>query len=157
MKYYLSLFETSWLNAFFRRGDIVVVKEGELIPPAIVWVGFEPPTGLRGTPILTWVEDDGSGNLEFRYTLEGSEAGFAVKARIGLPTATASIVQPGKSADCDARPSAPEKEPVLKFGAGLAETSGRSYIGWAPGGVRPTPSVQEERDLLHPPDSWWEM
>ena len=155
VKCYVALFDCDWLNEFYRRGEIVGVAKDGVVPPGIVWVSFDPPD-LDGVPTLANIHDDGRGNLIFRYAIEGSQIGFEVRCRVGLPTGTVIVVTGGPGAAGD--PVLPETEikPVLRSGAGLVTTDSRGYICWAPEGTRPAAAeVEEEFDRLDPPDWWW--
>ena len=130
-KYYVAIFDTDWNGESHSRGDIVTAAPGEG-PSSGAWANFQPVKGLCGQPELASIDDSGSGNLTFHYTV-GTQGkglkGFCIKARIGMPQAHA-VIEPARSPR-DPPPSVPKsKEPVLKFGASLAATSGRSFVGF---------------------------
>ena len=137
MNYFICLLDSSWLGQDYDQGDILLLESGKA-PPAVSWASFAPPPGLPGTPTLTHVHDDGSGDLEFVYSLKGITDNLVVRCRVGLPLAEATLAEERQAKD-GFGPPAPASKPKLEFGAGVVETSGRSYVGWAPGGSRPTP------------------
>ena len=147
MNYFICLLSSHWRGEEYKKGDIVTPDAG-IIPPAVSWVSFVPPVGLRGAPVLTHVEDPGNGNLTFRYSLKGVKKNLVVKCRVGMPMAHASLVEERQAKD-GSGPPAPASKPKLEFGAGLVTTEGRSYVGWNPGRSRPEPQRPKERDLLH--------
>ena len=151
MNYYVCLLGSAWGRDAYHAGDIVAREPG-VGPPGTGWAGFESPAELNGKPALMHTEDNGSGELVFKYLIAETETTFVIKAKVGLPQSVVVIVPPGGEAARDSVPPELNSEPVLRFGAGLAETSGRSCIRWAPGGAKPTPRVRGEIDLLRPPD-----
>ena len=147
MNYYVCLIDSEWLGESYDRGEIVTAEPGTG-PPGVAWANFDPPGELSGTPKLTFVEDNGSGDLVFKYELEETDMHFIIKAMVGIPTATPILVKGKRSPARD--PARPEEagKPQLRFGEGAATTSSRSYVGWAPGGSRPEPKPRKEKDLL---------
>ena len=122
----------------YDRGDSLCAEPGEG-PPNDGWASFDPPAGLSGIPHLLDVEDPGTGNLTFRYSIEGVKKHLVLKARIGISEAIAGMVSKRHDREGPDIPK-PVDKPQLQFGAGLVATESRSLIHWVPGGGRPTPT-----------------
>jgi len=141
-KYFVCLLDSH----LYKRGDIVTRRPG-VGPPDKGWAGFEPPEGLCGMPVLSHVEDNGTGSLILHYSVE-SGLTFKVEARIGLPQAYAVIEQPNSPRDNPA-PVPKSRKPVLKFGAGLVATAGRGFCGFvSKSGLQAPSAPKEEKDIL---------
>ncbi len=125
--YFICLLDCDCDGIAYCRGDIVVREPG-VGPPGTAWASFEPPEELSGMPVLAHVADDGSGDLVFRYTVEDGP-GFVIKARLGLPTASA-VIERKRHPARDSEPPQRTEKIELKFGAGLAATVGRSFVGF---------------------------
>ncbi len=146
-KYYVCLLDCECNDVSYHRGDIVIREPG-VGPPGVPWASFDPPADLKGTPALIHITDNGSGDLVFTYSIEEVEAGFVVRARIGLPQAVVVIEAPGRSAARDHAPPEAKGKPVLPFHAGIAATKSRGNVRWAPGGCKPTSKPKEPWDPL---------
>ncbi len=132
LRYYVALFDVDFHQRKYNRGDILsaLPREG---PESETWASFEPIEGLLGKPKLESIEDPGSGNLTFHYSLGvhgKGQTGFYVKARIGLPLAYAEAEEPWSAKDGPPPVKAIEKPPKLEYGAGLATTASRSFVGF---------------------------
>ena len=91
MKHYVCLVSVEWKRESYIRGDIAITDPEE-VPPAVVFASFVPPEGLAGTPVLGHLEDPGTGDLVFKYQIEETKTRFVLKARIGIPIATLTVV-----------------------------------------------------------------
>ena len=130
--YYISLFDINWHGESFTRGDIVTAAPGEG-PASGAWANFEPVKGLCGQPELASIDDPGGGSLTFHYVVgkKGqAQTCFAVKCRVGLPQGYAEIKEARAAKDEPSPVKVIEKPPELKFGAGLATTASRSFVGF---------------------------
>ena len=130
--YFIALFDVDWHGESFTRGDIVTTAPGEG-PSSGAWANFEPLKELSGQPKLDRTDDPGSGNLTFHFTIGAhgkGQTGFCVKARIGLPLAYAELEEPWSVQSGQPPVRVIEKPPELKFGAGLATTASRSFVGF---------------------------
>ena len=145
--YFICLLDSDSDGVSYQRGDIVM-REAKVGPPGTPWASFEPPAGLSGIPVLVDVDDDGMGGIVFRYTIKNG-MGFSVSARIGLPQASAVIERTRHLAE-DSETLQPKEKIELKYGAGLAATASRSFVGWT-GKSKPVPPPPEE-NLFHPLD-----
>ena len=145
MKYYIALFDTAWLGEPFDRGDIVTAAPGQG-PTSGAWANFEPLKGLSGQPKLASIDDPGTGTLIFHYTLGAlgkGLKGFYIKARIGMPQAHAEIEEPWSVREGPPPAREMEKPPELKFGAGLAATASRSFVGFVSKSRVKKPPIRE--------------
>ena len=130
--YYIALFDINWHGESFTRGDIVTASPREG-PGSGAWASFEPLKGLFGQPELASIDDPGSGNLTFHYVIgtHGKrQKGFCVKARIGLPCAHVEEETPWSIREGAPPVKEVEHSPKLEFGAGLAATASRSFVGF---------------------------
>jgi len=143
MKYFICLLGSHWRGEDYERGDIITPPTGTA-PPALSWASFTPPAGLRGAPTLTHVEDPGTGDLTFRFSLKAIKKNLVLRARIGLPEAIACLEGTRHVKD-GTGPPAPAGKPQLSFGAGSAATSGRGLVAWN-SQQTPTPPKPVEYD-----------
>ncbi len=152
--YFIALFDIDWHGESHSRGDIVTAVPGEG-PSSGAWASFEPLKGLFGQPKLTGVDDPDSGNLTFHYVIgkKGQEQTcFAVKCRVGLPQGYAEIEEACSAKDEPSPVRVIEKPLKLEYGAGLATTAGRSFVGFvSKSNVKKTPvrEVSLFDDPLH--------
>ena len=132
LRYYVALFDIDFRQRKYDRGDILSALPGGG-PASGAWASFEPIEGLLGKPKLTGVDDPGSGNLTFHYTIGAhgkGQTGFFIKSRIGIPLAYAEREEPWSVKDGPPPVKAIEKPPKLEYGAGLAASAGRSFVGF---------------------------
>ncbi len=128
-KYYIALFDVDWHGESFNRGDIVTTAPGEG-PSSGAWANFQPVKGLCGQPKLANIDDPGTGTLIFHYTLGKGLKGFCIKVRIGMPQGHAEIEEPWSVREGPPPARVIEKPPELEYGASLAATAGRSFVGF---------------------------
>lgn len=140
--YYIALFDINWHGESFTRGDIVTASPREG-PGSGAWASFEPLKGLFGQPELASIDDPGTGTLMFHYTvgaLGKGLKGFCIKARIGMPQAHAEKETPWSVKEGAPPAREIEKPPKLEYGAGLAASAGRSFVGFvSKSNVKKTP------------------